>query len=365
MRIVIRTDASIQIGTGHVMRCLALAEELQRQGHQCLFICRDHEGHLGELIITRGFELILLCKPSKEMFYSKKDKLSHSEWLGVSWQTDAEQSLKVLAKFKSDWLVVDHYALDERWERLVLDYVGQIMVIDDLADRKHVCSILLDQNLGRTSSDYAHLVPKNCKTVIGPKYALLRREFAELREISLKRRQNPELKRILIFLGGIDRTNVTGQVLAALAESALPRDTVFDVVMGAAAPFLDDVRQQVTRLPFIANVSVNVNNMAERMCRADLSIGAAGSTSWERCCMGLPNITVVLADNQRLIADALAESEAALLVDISHISRDIPLLVERFFRSGDEQLLCTQKARVVCDGAGVGRVVSVFTGEMV
>jgi spore coat polysaccharide biosynthesis predicted glycosyltransferase SpsG len=151
--------------------------------------------------------------------------------------------------------------------------------------------------------------------LIGPRYALLRPEFAALREQSLSRRKNPELKRILISLGGVDRTNVTGQILTALAHSSLPTSTELDIIMGAAAPYLDEVRQQAARLPFKAMVSVNVKDMAERMRLADMSIGAVGSTSWERCCLGLPAILVVLAENQKSAAAALKKSGAVIITD--------------------------------------------------
>lgn len=316
LKIAFRTDASIQIGTGHVMRCLTLAEELRRQGHECEFICRAHKGHLGQLITQKGFALQLLAKPaSDEKPVEDEPALAHADWLGTLWQNDAKETHKILHKQQPDWLVVDHYALDAGWEREVASAVSHIMVIDDLADREHECAVLLDQNLGRQPSDYDSLLPSYCAKLIGPEYALLRPEFAELRLASLDRRQNPKLNRILISLGGIDRTNVTGDVLEALAGSELPSDVELDIIMGAAAPYLDDVKRQALELPFRVTVSVNVQDMAERMCRADLAIGAAGGTAWERCCLGLPSIVFVLAENQRMGAEALVYSAGALAIE--------------------------------------------------
>jgi UDP-2,4-diacetamido-2,4,6-trideoxy-beta-L-altropyranose hydrolase len=316
MRVVFRADASIRIGTGHVMRCLALADELTLQGHHCRFVCREHEGHLGGLIATKGYELHLLpCSRSAETQPSGSAGNPYADWLGVPWQHDAEQTLELLSSLEADWLVVDHYALDARWERQVAKAVNRIMVIDDLAERHHECTLLLDQNLGRDVSDYDRLTPKNCLRLIGPQYALLRPEFSQLRERSLQRRKHSELKRILISLGGVDKTNVTGHVLDALANTPLPADTELDIIMGASAPYLDEVRQQAKRLPFKATVNVNVSDMAERMCLADFSIGAAGSTSWERCCLGLPTVIVFLADNQASGGKALEAAGAALTID--------------------------------------------------
>ena len=366
MLVVFRADASIQIGTGHVMRCLTLADQLTRQGHDCWFICREHPGHLGDVIISKGYSLSLLpaqTATSPQQKTSASD--DYARWLGVPWQEDARQTLDAISTQHPDWLVVDHYALDAQWERTLSSAVGKIMVIDDLANRPHECALLLDQNLGRVSSDYDGLLPAECLRLIGPRYALLRPEFAALREQSLSRRKNPELKRILISLGGVDRTNVTGEVLTALAHSSLPASTELDIVMGASAPYLEEVRQQAAQLPFNARVNVNVQDMAERMCFADLSIGAAGSTSWERCCMGLPSVTVILAENQRAIAEALANYKAGLCVDIPKVTEKLTSLIEMYAGDAEARMLISQNAAQVCDGGGANWVVSAFAGEVV
>jgi UDP-2,4-diacetamido-2,4,6-trideoxy-beta-L-altropyranose hydrolase len=358
MRVAFRADASIQIGTGHVMRCLTLADALRLRGHTCTFVCRDHPGNLVELIAQKGFEVRSLSLPVPVVPDLKDDApLAHADWLGVSWQQDAEQTMGVLAGEHFEWLVVDHYALDVRWERWVASIANQVMAIDDLADRPHGCHLLLDQNLGRQSGDYAHWVPEGCLSLIGPRYALLRPEFAELRAQSLERRQGFSLKRILVTLGGVDRDNITGQVLEALAQSRLPNEAVLDVVMGASAPALDAVRKQVETLPFRVSVSVNVTDMAERMCLADLCIGAAGSTSWERCCLGLPTILVVLAGNQESGARALDEAGAARVIGCADgLGESLPDLVDKLSLSG-ELVDMADKAAAVTDGTGTSLVV--------
>jgi len=360
MHIAFRADASIQIGIGHVMRCLTLAEALRSQGHECTFICRNHPGNLAELIEERGFQVLMLNLevPAREGTDSKGDSaVAHAEWLGASWQTDAEQTLSALAGINADWLVVDHYAVDARWESRVSTRVKDVMVIDDIADRPHECNVLLDQNLGRKAQDYDRLVPETCTRLIGPSYALLRPEFAELRERSLDRRHMPELKRILITLGGVDRDNVTGRVLGTLAQSTLPPETELDVVMGASAPALEAVRQQAERLPFQASVSVNVRDMAERMCMADLCIGAAGSTSWERCCLGLPSIMVVLAENQRGIGQALEQSGAAYLVANEELPASLGRALNKLIVSSSALISLAAHAEGICDGLGSFRLV--------
>lgn len=359
MRVAFRTDASVQIGTGHVMRCLTLADELTRQGHECWFVCREHDGHLGDLIASKGYDLTLLPSPgNNEPDANDRNSENYALWLGVPQQDDARQTLGPLKAWKPDWLVVDHYALDAQWERSLANAAGKIMVIDDLANRPHECALLLDQNLGRAGSDYDGLVPVGCQRLIGPRYALLRPEFAKLREQSLKRRRNPELRRILVSLGGVDRTNATGRVLEALSESALPRSTELDILMGAAAPYLDDVRQQAARLPFQATVSVNVKDMAQRMCLADLSIGAAGSTSWERCCLGLPSIIVEIADNQAGIVAAVVRAGAGIAPSGLHTS----CFVHSFGKAVTKAIelsrlkIMSNSASEICDGDGASRL---------
>lgn len=361
MNVVFRVDASVQIGTGHVMRCLTLAEELRKQGHQCRFICRPHGGHLGEFIQSRDFVLDMLDYPATAIPVDAPHTTAHAAWLGVSWQQDAEQTASQLVGSRTDWLVIDHYALDAAWEREIAPLVDRILTIDDIADRPHECHALLDQNLGRQPQDYDGLVPRTTTRLTGPCYALLRPEFLDWREQSLARRQHAELKRILISLGGVDRTNVTGRVLKALTGTALPPDTMLDIVMGANAPALQTVKAQADALPFEATVSVNVSDMAERMCLADLSIGAAGSTSWERCCLGLPTIMVILADNQKMIGDALAEAGAALLFKEDSIPEHLAAFVNRLAQSPVELQNYARKASAICDGAGTKRLVTMMT----
>ena len=363
MLVVFRTDASVQIGTGHVMRCLTLAEELRKQGHNCRFICRDHRGHLGELIAGKGFPVnLLLTTVEDSLDYSRGYGTAHSEWLGVPWQLDVAQTLSLLESLPVDWLVVDHYALDAHWERQVCTVVGRIIAIDDLADREHHVDLLLDQNLGRSANDYNELVPDHCIRLIGPGYALLRPEFSEFRERSLRRRGETKLSRILVSMGGMDTPNATTAVLKALEASDLPSTLDFDVVMGSTAPWLDEVRHLSERSRFGIRVSTNVQNMAERMCLADLSIGAAGSTSWERCVLGLASIAVSQAHNQSAILQALAVAGAAERLGFSFEDWELSGIVNSFLQDPEKLSTMAANASRVCDGMGTGRVVEWLNG---
>ncbi len=313
--IAFRVDASLQIGTGHVMRCLTLADALREQGARCSFVGRPHKGHLLELIAQRGHQALAL----PELQEGARHDLSgtaHSHWLGTDWATDAKDTQHAISKMMGgeplDWLVMDHYALDERWEEALRPQAKRIMVIDDLADRPHACDLLLDQNLGRKSEHYSDLLEGKAKTLIGPQYALLRPEFASLRKQSLDRRgDNPQLRRLLITMGGVDKDNATGKVLAALQACSFPTDLRVTVVMGLHAPWLAQVREQAAQMPCQTEVLVGVNNMAQLMADSDLAIGAAGGTAWERCCLGLQTIQLILAANQKEAALALQSHGAA------------------------------------------------------
>lgn len=314
--IVFRADASLEIGTGHVMRCLTLADALIAQGVECHFICREHQGHLIDAIKARGVTVhrLPMGKPeSGVMEEPQAETPPHAHWLGASWQQDATACRKLLEALNPAWLVMDHYALDARWQEAVMPAGrAKLLVIDDLADRPHRADLLLDQNLGRKAEDYAPLVPSQCRMLVGPHFALLRPEFAELRAWSLARRRDAPFKRLLISLGGVDKDNATGQLLKALSTCELPSGTHISVVMGATAPWQDTVKQQAAGMPWPTDVVVNVSDMARRMAEADVAIGAAGSTSWERCCLGLPTLMLVLAENQQPIAEALEKAGVAI-----------------------------------------------------
>ena len=349
MRVVFRVDASLQIGIGHVMRCLTLAQVLKENGANVEFICRKHKGSLIDKIRLNGFiahELELFGEADVNT------SLAHSHWLGATQQQDADDCIDILKAEKPNWLIVDHYALDEQWQKRLKPYYEKLMVIDDLADRKHQCDILLDQTFGRQKEDYLAFTTKGCELLLGSQYALLRSEFAKWRPYSLKRRRTLELKQLLINMGGIDVNNVTENVLDELKLCNLPNDMNITVVMGGLAPHLESVKSKAMTLPYKTEVKVDVGNMAEVMANSDIAIGAAGATTWERCCLGLPTIQIVTAENQNTIAKSLAKNNAIkLLQDIKELSRMI------------SDVTCWMKdvsgfAQQISDGLGSMRVVS-------
>ncbi|WP_396432666.1 UDP-2,4-diacetamido-2,4,6-trideoxy-beta-L-altropyranose hydrolase [Limnohabitans sp.] len=324
--IAFRTDASLQIGTGHVMRCLTLADALRARGAQSTFICRPHTGHLLNMIRQRGHTATALA--AADDGFTAPSFPAHAQWLGTDWAKDAEQTRQALGGQVADWLVVDHYALAHQWEQALRPHSRRIMAIDDLADRPHDCDLLLDQNLGRQAQDYAGLLSGKTLTLTGPAYALLRPEFAQWREHSLQNRNEPQRKNLLISMGGADQHNATGTVLDAIKSSNLPSDLRITVVMGPTAPWLAQVQAQAAAMPQSTQVLDGVSNMAQLMAESDLCIGAAGSSAWERCAMGLPTVVWIMAANQQKGALALqAHGAAVIAADSSQLTHHLTTLL--------------------------------------
>lgn len=318
MRVAIRADTSLQIGTGHIMRCLTLADELRGRGAEVRFICREHPGHLVPLLRDAGYPTAVLPASASAGSIQNAARDDYAAWLGVGQSEDAAQTLEALGDFMPDWLVVDHYGLDATWERLLRPKVGRVFVIDDLADRPHDCDVLLDQNFYQdTDTRYTGLLPHHARQLLGPRFALLRSEFRKARE-SLRERDGT-VRRILIFFGGLDTTNETTKAIESLLALSRP-DIEVDVVMGRSNSHLN----QITRLCATAqnfHFHCQVTNMAELMASADLAIGGGGTTTWERCYLGLPTIVLVIADNQcQMCHDLAATGTIVNLGDAGSVS---------------------------------------------
>ena len=367
MLVIFRTDSSIDIGTGHVMRCITLADALAANGVDCEFISRMHEGNLIEFIRSKGYVVHALPIYSEVRATSKlrapeafADDFSHTHWLGATQAQDTGACSPILAARMADWLIVDHYAIDALWECALMPHYRKLMVIDDLADRYHVCDLLLDQNLGRQAKDYSGLLSSQTQTLIGPEYALLRPEFAQWREHSLQRRAQPQLKNLLITMGGVDQANATGQVLDALTCCELPTDLRITVVMGPTAPWLAQLQAQATTMPRPTQVLAGVNNMAQLMAESDFCIGAAGGSAWERCALGLPTLVLILAPNQHSGAMALQSHEAAwVAADAQQLMAKMSALFNNKMQTAALQKM-SQAAAKLATGNGVSQVVELL-----
>jgi len=363
MNIAIRTDSSLQIGSGHLMRCLTLADELRNRGAAVRFICREHAGNMIHLLDGKGYAVTRLQAGPAD-FPRRDDDVRHAAWLGVTWEEDAAETVTAMQGMESDWLIVDHYAIDSRWEERVRPHAGSIMVIDDLADRSHNCDLLLDQNLyDNMEQRYAGLTPQDCRLLVGPRYALLRPEFAAARQTL--RQRDGVVRRMLIFYGGSDSTNETAKALQALAGLDRP-DLTVDVVVGASSPHRQDIEALCCQM---SNVSTycQVDNMAELMTAADLAIGAGGATSWERCSLGLPSLITGLAANQLELAETGARHGLFFyLGEASAVSVEHLLFALKVFTHSPESLMSYSAHGVqAVDAKGAQRVAGMLAPPLI
>lgn len=300
MLAVIRADASTSIGSGHVMRCLTLAHRLKKEKNaKVVFVMRVLPGNLIGVVEKQGFEVLKL--PPANQKYSLN---GYGLWLTVPMEVDAQQTIEVLQHYLQehgcdvvDRLIVDSYALDEQWELMLCPYCGEIMVIDDLANRKHDCDILLDQNFYLNKDvRYAGLVPERCKMLLGPEHALLREEFYEAKKHLRKR--DCTIKNILVFYGGSDLTNETEKAIKALVQlHDEGYNFTADIITGVSNSRREKIKNLCSKYHFF-HYYCQVNNMAEFMNKADLMLGAGGATTWERLYMELPALVTAVAENQ-------------------------------------------------------------------
>ncbi len=299
MHIVFRADASLQMGTGHVMRCLTLADALRERGASCTFVCRPHPGHLLALVAQRGHQALALPE-LQEGAQPNHNGTAHGHWLGTDLATDAQDTQQALRTRTGgqpvDWLVVDHYALDARWEEALSPQAQRIMAIDDLADRPHTCDLLLDQNWYGDTNDarYDLLISLSTKRLLGPRYALLNSAYAQLRALLPQR--DGIVRRVLVFFGGSDPANLTASVIKAMMVPDM-QELALDVVIGVNHPDPTSIAALVDERPDTV-LHQNLPSLAGLMARADLMIGAGGSTTWERMSLGLPSLVIGVADNQ-------------------------------------------------------------------
>lgn len=353
MKVAFRVDASDRIGTGHHMRCMTLAESLRERGARILFICRAHQGHLVGLLRQAGLPVSVLAAPPGHETPAGED--SYAGWLGSTQAEDAAQTIVALGGEKPDWLVVDHYALDAEWEQSMRPHVGKLMAIDDLANRRHDCDLLCDQNYSlQGERRYAGLVPAGCKLLVGPRYALLRPEYVQYRATS--RPRDGEVRKVLVFFGGSDLRNMTGAALASLSTPEL-KHLDLDVVVGANNPHRKVLEELAAGRPR-TTLHGPRPHLADLMAAADLAVGAGGATTWERMCLGLPSVVVAIADNQRAACEALAHAKlveymgSASDLSAGRLSQALRALIEQPGRLAGLSL----QNQLAVDGLGARRL---------
>jgi len=346
--IAFRADASSSLGAGHVMRCLTLADAFRDRGYECRFFCRAEPGHLGELIAGRGHRVALL---------PAIDEGSNAP-ANIEAPADAAAVIAALDGVRPRWIVVDHYAIALEWEARMAQHCDRLMVIDDLADRPHSCDLLLDQTYGRETAEYRSYVDGRTRLLCGARYALLRAEFVARREQALRRRGGKApARQILVSLGGGDNDAVLRRILALLPEASLPAGCKIKVVTGWQSSLASSAAAEFQAGDLSVEFLQGTDSMASLMVESDIAIGAAGSSSWERCCLGLPTAMVVLADNQRLIAGNLERAGAALSMSPDDLDARLPGALTTLAENHATRSAMALRAAAIVDGGGVSRVI--------
>jgi UDP-2,4-diacetamido-2,4,6-trideoxy-beta-L-altropyranose hydrolase len=348
MRIAIRVDASQTIGTGHVRRSLALAQAVAALGGEVRFVTRDLGIDSTEMIAAAGFGGSVLL-PAPKQAALPDPCIPHSHWAEVSSARDVADTCEALAAFRPDWTVLDSYAFDARWHNGVRAQIGcQIAQIDDLADRALACDLLIDHNFAPdTRAKYAAVLPASARLLGGPRFALLGPAFAQAKRYDFHK----NVRSIGVFMGGVDAGEHSLAVLDAIAMAGF--EGAVEVVATSANPHLAALRKRVKARPGTA-LSIDLPDLAAFFARHDLQIGAGGGASWERCCIGVPTLLVVVAPNQMSVAPFLAgagfadfaadPATPALAAKISALIADAP-----------RRARLAGAARALVDGQGSAR----------
>lgn len=346
MRVLIRADASIAIGSGHIARCLTLANALRKDGAEVVFACRQLPGHLLQRLSDQGY--LALGLPDR---FPQGASGAGIEAL-LPWQADIEALASALGtRQRFDWLIVDHYGLDARWERAARQFADNLMAIDDLANRPHAVDVLLDQNYSAQAQDrpYAQWLEGACKTFLGPRFALMRDEF-QCQPIVIKAR----VERVMVNFGGFDAARQVYATMLALSDF---HDLQVDFVAGLHNP-------EWTAMSELAKARPNwrlhtlVSDFFGLMQQADLFIGAGGGTTWERAALGLPTICMTVAHNQQLNAQLLAQAGSHLYLG-AHDTLDPQRLVDAVAVLRDNRELrqsLAERSRALVDGKGAQRL---------
>lgn len=358
MQIVFRADASIDQGTGHVMRCLSLARHLMKAGHQCAFITQAFLPEVIEKISSAGCKLHYL----PEYLEAEFDEISSENYLG--WlkrpiMNDAFETCAILRKFDYDIIIADHYAINAVWMEKVQENVRKTVIIDDLANRSHLCDLLIDQNYGRSKHDYFDVVPSSTILLVGTEYVFIDENFYRLRANNIKERLN-RLPRVLnVCLGGIDKDNATLEVLKTLEKIKEIQSWKIEVILQSASPNIQEITDYIDKMTIETYIFIDCKDMAAAFSRADLAIGAGGVTLWERCCLGLPSVLVTIADNQKPAAYAISRTSAVEYCgDIrdKSWSKKLKEIIKLLAKNSSMITSMSLEASKICDGKGLYKV---------
>ncbi|MBD2691076.1 UDP-2,4-diacetamido-2,4,6-trideoxy-beta-L-altropyranose hydrolase [Anabaena catenula] len=344
MKLIIRTDASSRIGTGHLMRCLALAQAWKMSGGEAVFILNIEAASLEMRLKAEGFTIFYL-----------PIHLTSSE--------DAQETAKLAQQLNSQWVVVDGYHFDAEYQQTIKHSGLKILFIDDYKHAKYYyADIVLNQNIYANENLYINRLP-DTKLLLGTDYTLLRSEFWQWQK--WKRINPPIAKKILVAMGGADPDNVTLKVMAALQQLEVNELEVV-VIVGGSNPHYEQLKLASQTSQFPIRLEKNVTNIPELMAWADLAVTAGGSTCWELAFMGLPSLILILAENQRAIAQKLNELGTAINMGYyDHVRiTEIAAAIEQLINSANIRTQMTKGSQKLIDSKGSHRVLSYIEKDL-
>ncbi|SFC24441.1 UDP-2,4-diacetamido-2,4,6-trideoxy-beta-L-altropyranose hydrolase [Pseudoalteromonas denitrificans] len=359
MKVLFRVDASKNIGTGHVMRCLTLANVLRNHGCKIEFACIQRQGDLILFIQQQGYRVAII--PYKQNGLDN-NLTPESIYQNDIQKKDSHCFINKLSVSNKDIVVVDHYGLDHHWASEIKKTACRILVIDDLANRQHICDFLLDQNLHENpSSRYKNKVDLNCNLFLGPKYALLRPEFYS--ERPLLKQVNKRIPHFLVYLGFVDPKDTTSKIIAAI--ESLEFEVKVDFVLSELHPNFRELKSKALELENI-DIHLQPADILSILKRVDFVIGAGGSATWERCCLGIPSILFALTENQKVLAEELSKLNTVLylkekdVVSVDKIKQAIIAMV----KSEAKRLSFSERSQALVDGVGAERVAAIMMNSL-
>ena len=378
MRVAIRVDASVEIGTGHLRRCLTLARELTRFDAKVWLVCRPLDGVASSVL--RGVEIPVLWLPAADpsevaVFDHSATEPQHAAWARVAWSRDARETVDVLRDILPDWVVVDHYAFDASWHETISRCLHcRLAVIDDLADRPIAADFLLDHNWASDhKAKYANCVVggslNRMRMLGGPRYALLGSNYRAAPRYSF----HPEVRSIGIFMGGTDPGAVSLQILAVCRQQ-IGFEGRIEVVLSSANPHLSSLREACDQSPN-TTLTLDLPDLAAFFARHDLQIGAGGGATWERCCIGVPSIVLMIAQNQFVVVSELArlgvlcparvEMRSPVPADDTTKAEPVAGVLRGLLINADLRRRLGATAMTLVDGLGAQRVALCLLGDRV
>jgi UDP-2,4-diacetamido-2,4,6-trideoxy-beta-L-altropyranose hydrolase len=340
--ILIRADASPEIGTGHVMRCLALAQAWQDAGGRTIFLMAQSTPSILARLAAENCRVITLSAVPG----SDEDAAFTNEY---AWRLNAE------------WLVIDGYAFGGEYQEQIRSRERKLLCVDDAGKcNRYIADIVLNQNLTAREGLYPNCDP-DVQLLLGPSFCLLRREFTPWR--TRQREISDVGRKVLVILGGSTPADVGVRVMESLARAMVDGLRAIFLV-GGSSP--DTAALEICAATFPEKISIrrDVSNMAELMAQADVAISAAGSTCWELCLLGLPSILLDVADNQIPIALELDRLGCASYAGSGNRIRpdQLATLLQNLLASQNKRRSMSARSRQLVDGMGAERVVSAMRG---